>query len=55
MYTNPRELADIINRVLSKIEMTEENEMMISVYISHFYEKGILTGAVTGKFRTLIE
>ncbi|MBP3041372.1 DUF4085 family protein [Bacillaceae bacterium Marseille-Q3522] len=32
MYTDPEKLADIINRVLMKIEITEENEMMIIVY-----------------------
>lgn len=55
MYTNPKELADIINRVLWKMKITEENEMMLSVYASHFYKKEILTEIVIEKYRTLIE
>jgi hypothetical protein len=39
MYANPIELADTINRVLLKFEITEENEMMVIVYASHFYKK----------------
>ncbi|MEH7385661.1 DUF4085 family protein [Bacillus sp. JJ1521] len=54
MYANPHELAEIINRVLAKMEITEENEMMASAYASHFYENGILTDDVIEKFRSLI-
>lgn len=54
MYANPEELADIINRVLCKMEITEENEMMVSVYASHFYKAGILTEVVIEKYRTVI-
>ncbi|MEH7252300.1 DUF4085 family protein [Neobacillus niacini] len=55
MYANPNELAEIINRVLSKIEISNENEMMISVYVSHFFKKGILTEAVVEKYHKLID
>ena len=55
MYANPKELADIINHVLWKMEITEENEMMLSVYTSHFYKEEILTEAVIEKFRALID
>lgn len=55
MYANPKELADVINRVLWKIEITEENEMMLSIYASHFYKEEILKEAVIEKFRTLID
>ncbi|SEM72023.1 Protein of unknown function [Mesobacillus persicus] len=55
MYRNPQELADIINRVLLKIEMTEENEMILNVYTNHFYEEGILTEAVIEKFKAFME
>ncbi|WP_066307596.1 DUF4085 family protein [Bacillus sp. FJAT-29814] len=55
MYANSRELKDIINRVLGKIEITDENEMMISVMVSHFYTEGILTEAMVNKFRTVID
>ncbi|EPD53272.1 hypothetical protein HMPREF1210_01003 [Paenisporosarcina sp. HGH0030] len=54
MYANPEELAGIINRVLWNMEITEENEMMVSVYVSHFYKTGILTTAVIEKYRTEI-
>jgi hypothetical protein len=54
MYANPKELAEIINRVLSRLTITEENEMMISACISHFYKEGILTEAMIEKYRTLI-
>ncbi|MBY0121756.1 hypothetical protein [Bacillus sp. S/N-304-OC-R1] len=55
LYANPIELIDIINRVLSKITITEENEMMVSVFTSHFYKLGILKEAVIEKFQSLID
>ena len=55
MYENPHELAAIINRVLLKIKMTEENEMMVSVYTSIFYDNKILSDAVVEKYRHLLE
>lgn len=55
LYANPKELADMINHVLWKMEITEENEMMLSVYTSHFYKEEILTEAVIEKFRALID
>ncbi|CAG9621544.1 hypothetical protein BACCIP111883_02317 [Sutcliffiella rhizosphaerae] len=51
MYSNPNELAKIINRVLLSIEKTEENEMMISVYVNHFYAEGILSDMVIEKYQ----
>lgn len=55
VYPNPHEISDIINQVLSKIEMTEENEMMISVYVDHFYKEKILSDVVVEKYRTIID
>ncbi|MEC1523796.1 DUF4085 family protein [Neobacillus niacini] len=55
MYANPKALADIINRVLWKIQITEENEMMVSVYASHFYKSEILIEAVLERYRNLID
>lgn len=55
MYANPIELTNIINLVLSKITITEENEMMVSVLTSRFYKLGILTEAVIEKHRSLID
>ncbi|MCM3766443.1 DUF4085 domain-containing protein [Neobacillus niacini] len=55
MYAYPSELKDIINTVLGKIEMTDENEMMLSVLVSHFYTEGILTEPMINKFRTVMD
>ncbi len=54
MYANPEELADIINRVLWKMEITEENEMMASVYSNYFNNAGILTDLVKEKYRNIL-
>lgn len=54
MYANPLELAEIINRVMAKMEITEENEMMASAYANHFYQNGILTEDIVEKYRSLI-
>jgi hypothetical protein len=54
MYANPHDLTEIINRVMSKMEITEENEMLASVYANHFFEVGILTEGVIEKYRSLI-
>ncbi|WP_223702490.1 DUF4085 family protein [Sutcliffiella deserti] len=55
MYHNPEELSDIINRVLLKIKMTDENEMMLCLYAQHFYQEGILEQAVIEKYRFFLE
>ncbi|MBM7662913.1 hypothetical protein JOC85_003724 [Bacillus mesophilus] len=55
MYGNPKELANIINTVLMKVNVTEENEMMISVYVNHFYKEGILLKEVIEKHRACID
>ncbi|MFB1052241.1 DUF4085 family protein [Paraliobacillus sp. JSM ZJ581] len=55
MYANPKELVDIINRILWKIEITEENEMMINVYVNHFYENDILIEEIIEKYQTLLD
>lgn len=55
MYANSKELTEIINRVLDIIKVTEENEMMVSVYANHFYQEGILREDVYEKYRDLIE
>ncbi|MBM7607375.1 hypothetical protein JOD29_000612 [Lysinibacillus composti] len=54
MYANPKELALIINRILWKLEIREDNELMISVFTSHFDQEGILTEKVLDKYRHLI-
>jgi hypothetical protein len=55
MYHLPKELADIINEILLEIQITEENEMIISVYTNHFHSEGILTEAVIERFKRLLE
>ena len=54
MYANPHELVDVINRVMAKMEITEENEMLASVYANYFFENGILVEEVIEKYRSLI-
>ncbi|MBZ5752625.1 DUF4085 family protein [Metabacillus rhizolycopersici] len=49
MYANPHEFVDIINRVLMRLNVTEDNEMMASVYINHFNEYRILTEETLSK------
>jgi hypothetical protein len=51
LYTNPKEHADIIHQILEKIEVTEENEMMLYVYVKHFYQEGILSEEIMEKFQ----
>lgn len=55
MHANPHELAGIIKRILGKIEISEETEMMVSIFTSPFYKEGILTEAMIKKFRALID
>jgi hypothetical protein len=55
MYANPTELADIINHVLNKTEITEENEMMLSVFVDFFYQEGILTDSMIKKYHALLD
>lgn len=55
MYHQPKELADIINEILLEIQVTEENEMILSVSTNHFHSEGILTEAVIERFKSLLE
>lgn len=55
MIHHQNELGDLINQILMKINITDENEMMLSVCISHFYENGILTKETIEKYRSIIE
>jgi hypothetical protein len=55
LYANPSEFVDIINRVLMRLNVTEENEMMASVYINHFNEFSILTEEALSKHRNLLQ
>lgn len=55
MYGNAKELSSIINNVLLKMQMTEENEMLLSVYTNHFYKEGILSEKVIEKFHDIID
>ncbi|MFS1516391.1 DUF4085 family protein [Bacillus sp. SCS-151] len=55
MHANPKELASIINRVLSKTVITEKNEMMLTVYTRYFYKNEVLIEENIEKYRTLID
>ncbi|WP_026907334.1 DUF4085 family protein [Paucisalibacillus globulus] len=55
MYASPTQLADIINHVLSRTEITEENEMMLSIFVDFFYQEGILTDGIIKKYHTLLD
>lgn len=54
MYANPEELTDIINHIFSKLEITEENKMLVTVYVNHFYQNGVLSEVIVEKYRSLI-
>lgn len=54
LYTNPNKLADVINIVLKKLTMTEENEMLLGIYVNQFYLEGILTEEVLDQYQALI-
>lgn len=54
LYTNFHELADTINNVLKKLTITEENEMMVSIYVAQFYQEGILTEEVIRRYHAFI-
>lgn len=55
MYSNPLAYKEEINQVLDKIQLTEENEMLLSIYIEHFKEYSILKSSILAKFKGLLE
>lgn len=55
MYANPHELVESINQVLSKLELKEENELMLSVYAGHFHKEGILNETIIKKYRNILD
>lgn len=55
MYTDPLAYKEEINQVLDKIQLTEENEMLLLIYIEHFKEYSILKSSILTKFKTLLE
>ncbi|UPO90697.1 DUF4085 family protein [Niallia sp. Man26] len=54
IYHNPEKHLDLINSLLLQVEITEENEMLLSVYLTYFYEKDILTDEVSRKYQSLL-
>src|SRR5690606_20719896 len=54
MYEYPIELADSINLVLSKIILTDENEMLLSVFVNAFNQEGILKENIIKKYQALL-
>jgi len=55
LFANPMNHVDLINNVLLQTEISEENEMLLAVFISDFNEKGILTDEVIQKFQAMID
>jgi len=55
LFSNPMNHVDLINNVLLQTEISEENEMLLAVFISEFNEKGILTEEVIEKFQSMID
>lgn len=55
LYNNPLEHKDIINKILNILEVAEENEMTLYVYINHFHREEILTEENIKKFHAVIE
>ncbi|AJD89592.1 hypothetical protein JMA_02750 [Jeotgalibacillus malaysiensis] len=55
LYQKPQEFKTMINHLLSQIELTEENEMWISVYAQHFYNEGVLNEEIVKQLQPFIE
>lgn len=55
LYSNPEEFVDIIHSILMKVEITEENEMMLHVYVRHFDKTGVLTEELRERFKSIME
>ncbi len=55
LFANPMNHVDLINNVLLQAEISEENEMLLAVFISDFNEKGILTEEVIQRFQSMID
>ncbi|TFD94392.1 DUF4085 family protein [Jeotgalibacillus sp. R-1-5s-1] len=55
LYHNPQEHRQIINQLLRGIELTGENEMVIGLYVQHFYDAAVLDEENIRKFDVLIE
>lgn len=55
LFANPMKHVDLINNVLLQTEISDENEMLLAVFISEFNEKGILTEEVIQKFQAMID
>lgn len=54
MYANPQACVKIINRVLMRMSPTENNEMLLYVYVRHFEKEGVLTEQTREKYRDII-
>lgn len=54
MYANPQECVMIINHVLMRMTPTEDNEMMLYVYVRHFEKEGVLTEETREKYGAII-
>lgn len=55
MYSHAHELAGQINEILRKIEVTEEQETLLTYLISYFYEENILDQDNIKKFSEFVK
>lgn len=57
MYANPQQCKDMINAILARLESTDDDDTKVAleVFVTHFYEQGILTAENIHKFRDILQ
>lgn len=55
MYANPKELRTYIHEVLWNLDISEEDEMFLSVFVTHFQREGVLTNELKTKFKEVLQ
>lgn len=55
MYAQAKELAPIINNLLARLTVSDEDEMMLYVFVRHFNSEGILSEDNQAKYRAVLE
>ncbi|MEK4229240.1 DUF4085 family protein [Solibacillus sp. FSL H8-0538] len=55
LYAHSTAYVAEINEILSQIVVTEANEMMISIYVNHFFREGKLTANIVEKYKHYID
>ncbi len=54
LYAQPHVHAALINRILLQADITEEHELMLSIYVNHFFKEGILTSDTISKYASVL-